>query len=124
MPFLIIVRHGQSEYNLRNRFTGELDVSLTDYGRSEALRAAEKIELSHVGFPCAFVSGLKRAQETLDIILKQLGLENKIPVRQSKALNERNYGELQGLSKKETADRYSAEQVHQWRRRKSYRNNK
>ncbi|MBE7179088.1 MAG: 2,3-bisphosphoglycerate-dependent phosphoglycerate mutase [Mucilaginibacter polytrichastri] len=112
MPHLIIVRHGQSVYNLENRFTGWTDVELTDGGREQAHFAAEKLK----GYPFhhAYTSELKRAIETLNIILSDLKLD--IPVIKNKALNERNYGDLQGLSKAATVQRYGDEQVHIWRR--------
>jgi 2,3-bisphosphoglycerate-dependent phosphoglycerate mutase len=117
MGFLVIVRHGQSAYNLENRFTGELDIPLTDQGRQEARDAAMKIKNRNIAFDHAFTSALTRAHQTLSIILDVLGIEGTIPVDFSKALNERNYGELQGLNKTETAAKFSAEQVHAWRRK-------
>lgn len=113
MPKIVIVRHGQSQWNLENRFTGEVDVDLTEQGREEAKSAGEKL----VGyqFDTAFTSVLKRANETLDIILDILH-ETNIPIFKNKALNERNYGDLQGLNKTETAKKYGDEQVHIWRR--------
>ena len=110
---LVLVRHGQSQWNLENRFTGWVDVDLTDLGREEARRAGE--HLKGMTFSHAFTSHLKRAQETLRIILDTGGLGN-VPVTQSSALNERHYGDLQGLNKDETAKKYGAEQVHIWRR--------
>src|SRR4051812_34276241 len=98
MAYLVIVRHGQSEYNLQNRFTGELDVSLTESGKSEAQAAALKLKKMNIAFDHAFTSSLIRAHQTLDIILETLALTGHIPVEKSSALNERNYGELQGLN--------------------------
>ncbi|QES88989.1 2,3-bisphosphoglycerate-dependent phosphoglycerate mutase [Rhizosphaericola mali] len=113
MPELVIVRHGQSQWNLENRFTGEVDVDLTDKGREEAHSAGKKLEGYH--FDLAFTSELKRAQETLEIILNEIK-EPNIPIHKNKALNERNYGDLQGLNKAETAIKFGEEQVHIWRR--------
>jgi 2,3-bisphosphoglycerate-dependent phosphoglycerate mutase len=113
MANLALVRHGQSQWNLENRFTGWVDVPLTDLGREEARRAGER--LKGIRFEVAYTSVLARAQETLDIILEVLG-QKDIPVVRDKALNERHYGALQGLNKKETADKYGEEQVHIWRR--------
>ena len=113
MPKLVIVRHGQSQWNLENRFTGEVDIDLTQQGREEAKSAGEK--LLGYQFDTAFTSVLKRANETLDIILDIIQ-EKNIPIIKNKALNERNYGDLQGLNKAETALKYGDEQVHIWRR--------
>ncbi|MFT4204534.1 MAG: 2,3-bisphosphoglycerate-dependent phosphoglycerate mutase [Chitinophagaceae bacterium] len=113
MPQLVIVRHGQSQWNLENRFTGEVDIDLTEQGKAEAHAAGEK--LKEYLFDTAFTSALKRAQETLQIILEVTG-ETNIPIIADKALNERNYGNLQGLNKAETAQKFGDEQVHIWRR--------
>jgi len=113
MSILVSVRHGQSEWNLQNRFTGDMDVDLTDLGRAEALQAGK--DLQGIFFNYGFTSMLKRANETLDIILKEIHQEN-IPIIKNKALNERNYGSLQGLNKSDTAQKYGAEQVEIWRR--------
>lgn len=113
MPQLVIVRHGQSQWNLENRFTGEVDVDLTGQGREEAHSAGEKLK-GYI-FNIAYTSALKRAQETLHIILSEIG-ETQIPIVANEALNERNYGDLQGLNKAETALKYGDEQVHIWRR--------
>ncbi len=110
---LILVRHGQSQWNLENRFTGWTDVPLTDQGRAEAQAAGEKLRRCHVD--CAFTSKLSRAQETLRIILDVTG-QAGIPVEQDAALNERSYGDLQGLNKAETAQRLGEAQVFAWRR--------
>jgi 2,3-bisphosphoglycerate-dependent phosphoglycerate mutase len=112
MPSLILLRHGQSAWNLENRFTGEVDVDLTLLGMQEARHAG--ILLENYIIDIAFTSVLKRAIHTLDIILNEMG--KSIPVIQSSALNERNYGDLQGLNKTETADKYGADQVLLWRR--------
>ncbi|HXB92516.1 MAG TPA: 2,3-diphosphoglycerate-dependent phosphoglycerate mutase [Puia sp.] len=118
MPLLVIVRHGQSTWNLENRFTGEVDVDLTTLGRQEARAAGQK--LKGIPFSCAFTSVLKRAIETLEEILEQTGHPD-LPVIRDKALNERNYGTLQGLNKADTAEKYGAEQVAVWRRSYSVR---
>ncbi len=110
---LIIVRHGQSAWNLENRFTGWVDVDITAKGEEEAKNAGEK--LKNYKFDLAYTSNLKRAQRTLDIILETIGQTN-IPVTKNEALNERHYGDLQGANKAETAAKYGDEQVHIWRR--------
>jgi len=113
MAKLVLVRHGQSQWNLENRFTGWVDVPLTDLGKEEARKAGEK--LKGITFDKAYTSNLKRAQETLKTILGVIGQEN-LPVVKDVALNERHYGALQGLNKAETAKKYGDEQVHIWRR--------
>jgi 2,3-bisphosphoglycerate-dependent phosphoglycerate mutase len=113
MGHLILVRHGQSQWNEENRFTGWVDVPLTDAGRAEARRGARVIRAYAVDR--AFTSVLQRAQETLRIILDAIG-QPDVPVERDAALNERHYGALQGLNKAETAERYGREQVHLWRR--------
>jgi 2,3-bisphosphoglycerate-dependent phosphoglycerate mutase len=110
---LIMVRHGQSQWNLENRFTGWVDVPLTAEGEAEAKRAGE--HLMEYTFDQAFTSALTRAQETLRIILETTG-ETSISVTRDQALNERHYGDLQGLNKAETAQKFGDEQVHIWRR--------
>jgi 2,3-bisphosphoglycerate-dependent phosphoglycerate mutase len=113
MAILVIIRHGQSQWNLENRFTGEVDIDLTPEGKQEAIQAGKK--LMGMRFNCCFTSVLKRAEETLRIILLEIK-ETSIPVIKNKALNERNYGSLQGLNKSETATKYGEEQVEIWRR--------
>lgn len=113
MPNLCIVRHGQSAWNLENRFTGEVDVELTPLGREEALQAGEK--LAPFYFSWGFTSLLRRAIETMDLILSASGHQD-LPITRDKALNERNYGDLQGLNKGEIAQKYGDEQVAIWRR--------
>jgi 2,3-bisphosphoglycerate-dependent phosphoglycerate mutase len=113
MALLVLVRHGESQWNLENRFTGWVDVPLTETGRREAQRAATLLD--GLRFDCAFTSVLQRATETLDIILRAIG-QTDLPIERSAALNERHYGELQGLNKAETAQKFGAEQVHIWRR--------
>ncbi|MDX2066289.1 MAG: 2,3-bisphosphoglycerate-dependent phosphoglycerate mutase [Fimbriimonadaceae bacterium] len=112
MPKLVLVRHGQSLWNLEDRFTGWVDVPLTEKGRDEARGAGEK--LRGISIDVAYTSGLKRAQHTLALIVDAMGVE--IPTIIDPALNERHYGDLQGLNKKRTAEKYGDEQVHIWRR--------
>jgi 2,3-bisphosphoglycerate-dependent phosphoglycerate mutase len=112
MPKLALVRHGQSLWNLEDRFTGWVDVPLTEQGREEASRAGERLRGIH--FDVAYVSGLKRAQDTLDLILASTGVA--LPIIRDSALNERHYGDLQGLNKTRTAERFGTEQVKIWRR--------
>jgi len=113
---LVLIRHGQSTFNLENRFTGWMDVPLTDRGREEAKRAGESLKAEGFHPDLAFTSDLSRAQTTLDIVLQDLGLTGKLPIQKNKALNERHYGDLQGKNKAETAKEFSEEQVHIWRR--------
>ncbi|MCO5240415.1 MAG: 2,3-diphosphoglycerate-dependent phosphoglycerate mutase [Chitinophagaceae bacterium] len=113
MPLLVIVRHGQSQWNLENRFTGNEDVPLTELGKEEARKAGEK--LKNILFDRAFTSLLKRAEETLSVILGEID-QMQLPVVKSAALNERNYGALQGLNKAEVSEKYGAHQVAAWRR--------
>jgi 2,3-bisphosphoglycerate-dependent phosphoglycerate mutase len=110
---LILVRHGQSQWNLENRFTGWTEIPLTEAGEAEARHAGELLKGYH--FDAAFTSALSRAQETLRIILSVTG-QTDVPIQRDKALNERHYGDLQGLNKEETAQKFGKEQVHQWRR--------
>jgi len=112
MSTLVLIRHGQSLWNEQNRFTGWIDVPLTEKGRAEARAAAAKIK--GVKFDVAYTSTLSRAQETLAIILQENAWS--VPVIRHQALNERDYGDLSGLDKAETAKRYGAEIVHLWRR--------
>ncbi len=113
MGVLVLIRHGQSQWNLENRFTGWEDVPLTDLGRDEARRSGRL--LKDTTFERAFTSDLQRAARTLDIVLEENGAPN-VPITADKALNERHYGDLQGLNKAETAKKYGDEQVHIWRR--------
>lgn len=112
MPTLVLIRHGQSIWNLQNRFTGWVDVPLSEQGEAEARRAAELID--GLQFDVAYTSALRRAQHTLDIILETRG--TPIPVIRDAALNERMYGDLQGLDKADTVARHGEAQVHIWRR--------
>ncbi len=110
---LTLIRHGQSTYNLENRFTGDADVPLTPLGKEEAVQAGKKIKGYHYDF--AYTSMLARAEESLQIILKEIE-QTTIPIKRNKALNERRYGELQGLNKAETAEKFGEAQVLIWRR--------
>ena len=113
MPNLVLLRHGESQWNLENRFTGWVDVLLSPKGVKEANEAGEK--LKSYKFDKAYTSVLKRANDTLGIVLKIIGQE-WLPTEYDKALNERHYGALQGLNKAETAKKYGDEQVKLWRR--------
>ncbi len=113
MSKLVLIRHGESQWNLENRFTGWVDVPLSPKGIEEAKAAGKK--LAGFTFDRAFTSVLARATETLRIILEAIG-QATIPIEKDKALNERMYGELQGLNKAETAKKYGEEQVKIWRR--------
>ena len=113
MARLVLLRHGESQWNLENRFTGWVDVPLSPKGIEEAKSAGEK--LREVKFHRAFTSVLMRANETLRIVLEAIG-QTGIPIEKDKALNERMYGELQGLNKAETAQKYGDAQVKIWRR--------
>jgi 2,3-bisphosphoglycerate-dependent phosphoglycerate mutase len=115
MGKLVLVRHGQSQWNLENRFTGWVDVPITPLGEEEAHRAGRELKASGIAFDAAYTSELKRAQQTLTVILEELG-RPEIPVLKDAALNERHYGDLQGLDKAETAKKYGDAQVHIWRR--------
>jgi 2,3-bisphosphoglycerate-dependent phosphoglycerate mutase len=112
MPKLVLIRHGKSLWNLENRFTGWVDVPLVKEGEEEARHAAKR--LGGINFHVAYTSVLARATKTLDIIVATLGTD--VPVIRDEALNERHYGDLQGLNKDETRKQYGEEQVHIWRR--------
>jgi 2,3-bisphosphoglycerate-dependent phosphoglycerate mutase len=112
---LVMVRHGQSTWNLENRFTGWTDVGLTELGRSEALEAGRLLREGGYVFDVAYTSVLKRAIHTLWIILQEMNLE-WIPVTNAWQLNERHYGALQGLNKSEMAEKFGEAQVKIWRR--------
>ncbi|HVV81033.1 MAG TPA: 2,3-bisphosphoglycerate-dependent phosphoglycerate mutase [Pseudolabrys sp.] len=112
---LVLVRHGQSEWNLKNLFTGWRDVDLTEVGVQEAEKAGRALKAQGVNFDIAFTSALKRAQRTLDIMLDEMG-QRKIPVIRNQALNERDYGDLSGLNKDDARKKWGEEQVHIWRR--------
>jgi 2,3-bisphosphoglycerate-dependent phosphoglycerate mutase len=112
---LVLVRHGQSDWNLKNLFTGWRDVDLTEKGVAEAREAGRKLKAQGIKFDVAFTSALKRAQRTLDLMLTELG-QTTIPVFRDQALNERDYGDLVGLNKDEARKKWGEEQVHVWRR--------
>jgi 2,3-bisphosphoglycerate-dependent phosphoglycerate mutase len=112
---LVLVRHGQSEWNLKNLFTGWRDVGLTDKGREEARAAGEKLKARGLKFDTAFTSALVRAQKTCEIILDVLGQGGLETIR-DQALNERDYGDLSGLNKDDARKKWGEEQVHVWRR--------
>ena len=109
------MRHGESVWNSDNRFTGGVDVPLTDTGRAEAHRAGRLLQRHRLSIDLAFSSTLQRAADSLDIVLSALGRED-LPPHRSPLLNERNYGRLQGMDKAEAARIYGADQVHSWRR--------
>jgi 2,3-bisphosphoglycerate-dependent phosphoglycerate mutase len=111
----VLVRHGQSEWNLKNLFTGWRDVGLTDKGREEARAAGEKLKARGLKFDIAYTSALTRAQKTCDIILDVLG-QNDLKTIRDQALNERDYGDLSGLNKDDARKKWGEEQVHIWRR--------
>lgn len=113
MPLLVIVRHGQSQWNLENRFTGWIDIPLSPQGEEEAKEAGAK--LKGYSFDLAFTSVLIRAIKTYEIIADVAGFDH-LPLEKDKALNERMYGDLQGMNKDEMRQKFSAEQVHIWRR--------
>ena len=113
MAILILLRHGESTWNLENKFTGWVDVDLSEKGKKEAESSGQK--LKNYKIDKAYTSVLKRAIYTLDIAMKAAG-KNNIPTVRDQALNERHYGDLQGLNKAETAKKYGDEQVHIWRR--------
>lgn len=115
MAKLVLIRHGQSEWNLSNQFTGWVDVDLSEKGVEEAKHAGELIKQAGLEFDQAYTSVLTRAIKTLHYVLEESG-QLWIPEMKTWRLNERHYGALQGLNKKETADKYGADQVHIWRR--------
>ena len=112
---LVLVRHGQSDWNLKNLFTGWRDIDLTDKGVAEAREAGRKLKGQGIKFDVAFTSALIRAQRTLDLMLQEMGQTN-IPVIKNLALNERDYGDLVGLNKDDARKKWGDEQVHKWRR--------
>jgi 2,3-bisphosphoglycerate-dependent phosphoglycerate mutase len=118
MPKLILLRHGQSQWNLENRFTGWEDVPLSDLGREEARKAGER--LRDIEIDAVYTSALCRAIDTAKIALEAAG-KGHMSMLMDAALNERNYGDLQGLNKAETAVKYGDDQVHIWRRSFSVR---
>jgi len=112
---LVLVRHGQSEWNLKNLFTGWRDVDLTEKGIAEARAAGRKLKALGITFDIAFTSDLKRAQNTLTLILEEMG-QTGLQVIRNLALNERDYGDLSGLNKDDARKKWGEEQVHIWRR--------
>ncbi|WP_458758967.1 2,3-bisphosphoglycerate-dependent phosphoglycerate mutase [Afipia sp. TerB] len=112
---LVLVRHGQSEWNLKNLFTGWKDPGLTELGVKEAVAAGQKLKAQGLSFDVAYTSALTRAQHTLDLMLKELGQSN-LPISRDQALNERDYGDLSGLNKDDARKKWGEEQVHIWRR--------
>nr|WP_180754029.1 2,3-diphosphoglycerate-dependent phosphoglycerate mutase [Anaerococcus octavius] len=115
MKTLVMVRHGQSEWNLANKFTGWVDVDLSEKGEKEAIEAGKKIKEAGIVFDHAHTSILKRAIKTCNYVL-EYSEQLFVPVEKTWRLNERHYGALQGLNKAETAEKYGDEQVHIWRR--------
>ena len=112
---LVLVRHGQSEWNAKNLFTGWKDPKLTDLGIREAIKAGELLDIRNLKFDLMFTSDLFRAQETGRLILEQIN-QKDIEIIQDQSLNERNYGDLAGLNKDEAREKWGEEQVHIWRR--------
>ena len=112
---LVLVRHGQSEWNAKNLFTGWKDPKLTDLGIQEAIKAGDLLETRNLKFDLMFTSDLFRAQETGRLILEQMS-QTDIQVIEDQSLNERNYGDLAGLNKDEAREKWGEEQVHIWRR--------
>ena len=112
---LVLVRHGQSDWNLKNLFTGWKDPDLTEQGIKEARDAGRKLKAQGFKFDIAFTSVLKRAQHTLDLMLAEIG-QTGLQTRKNLALNERDYGDLSGLNKDDARKRWGEEQVHVWRR--------
>ncbi|MFS8036022.1 2,3-bisphosphoglycerate-dependent phosphoglycerate mutase [Xanthobacter sp. AM11] len=112
---LVLVRHGQSEWNLKNLFTGWRDPGLTEQGVAEAGRAGALLKAEGLGFDVAFTSDLGRAQRTLSLILDAMG-QPELKTHRSQALNERDYGDLSGLNKDDARAKWGDEQVHAWRR--------
>jgi 2,3-bisphosphoglycerate-dependent phosphoglycerate mutase len=112
---LVLVRHGQSDWNLKNLFTGWKDPDLTEQGIKEARDAGRKLKAQGFKFDIAFTSVLKRAQHTLDLMLAEIG-QTGLPTKKNLALNERDYGDLSGLNKDDARKKWGEEQVHVWRR--------
>ena len=114
MKKVVLLRHGESTWNRENRFTGWTDVDLSEKGVAEAEKAGRLLREEGFLFGHAYTSYLKRAVKTLDVVLDKLD-QDWVPVSKSWRLNEKHYGSLQGLNKKETAEKYGDEQVHIWR---------
>ena len=116
MPHKIVfVRHGESQWNLKNLFCGWFDADLSDKGVEEAHAGGKALKETGIKFDCAFTSVLTRANRTLDIVLNEMG-QSDIEINKTWRLNERHYGALTGLNKAETAEKYGADQVQIWRR--------
>ena len=115
MYTLVLIRHGESQWNLENRFTGWTNVDLSDKGVEEAKNGGELLKAEGYSFDLAYTSYLLRAQHTLDLVLESMGIKG-LPITKSWELNERHYGALQGLDKKATRDKYGDEQFMLWRR--------
>ena len=116
MTRLILIRHGQSVWNAKNIFTGWVDVDLTSAGKQEAKQSGELINKINFKPQICFTSYLKRARDTLDIILKEINFSEDLKINKSWQLNERHYGNLQGLNKDETRKKYGEDQFLKWRR--------
>ena len=114
-PLLVLVRHGQSELNLKNLFTGWKDPDLTPLGVEEARNAGRRLKARGLAFDTCYTSALTRAQHTLDLVLEELGQQG-LPITRDQALNERDYGDLSGLNKDDARKKWGEEQVHLWRR--------
>ncbi|MCB1497960.1 MAG: 2,3-bisphosphoglycerate-dependent phosphoglycerate mutase [Bauldia sp.] len=112
---LVLVRHGQSEWNLKNLFTGWRDVDLSEQGVAEAKAAGQRLKAEGLTFGACYTSALTRAQRTLDLMLDELG-QTGLPITRDQALNERDYGDLSGLNKDDARAKWGEEQVHVWRR--------
>src|SRR6478735_3534125 len=111
---LVLVRHGQSEWNLKNLFTGWKDVDLTDAGIAEARAAGRKLKAQGLAFDIAYTSSLKRAQRTLDLMLEEMG--QRVPIIRDQALTDRAYSVLVDMNKVDARKKWGEEQVHIWRR--------
>ncbi len=112
---LVLVRHGQSEWNLKNLFTGWHDADLSEQGIAEAKTAGQRLKAKGLSFGLCFTSALIRAQRTLDLMLTEIG-QSGLSITRDQALNERDYGDLVGLNKDDARKKWGEEQVHQWRR--------
>lgn len=112
---MVLVRHGQSEWNLKNLFTGWRDIGLSEQGVAEAREAGRRVKARGLRFGVTFTSALTRAQRTLDLILEESG-QTGLPITRDQALNERDYGDLSGLNKDDARKKWGEEQVHIWRR--------
>ncbi|BBL53713.1 2,3-bisphosphoglycerate-dependent phosphoglycerate mutase [Bartonella quintana] len=112
---LVLIRHGQSEWNIKNLFTGWKDPGLTEKGHAEAITAGKNLKAAGLKFDIAYTSALQRAQKTAQHILKQMG-QSDLPLIKNSALNERDYGDLSGLNKDEVRQQWGEQQVQIWRR--------